>query len=123
MSLEEGLHRLGVVESTIVADQTDSPAHVGCQKRRQEHDKLGTAFCRRHGVGQASRFVIDAAIDHLLFVLAGCRNLRLFSPRSPGPSQRGMPVDFDLILINQDFASILPQGFFLRTSSSRRARR
>ncbi len=102
-----------VMEPAIVAYQADLATGVCLDEGNQEDQEVHPALAVGDGVRDLGRRVIDATIDNLLLVLAGCRDLRLGAHRRPHPRQRRMPMDLHLVLENQSLRSVLLQRFFL----------
>ena len=101
------LNGLGMVKATIVTDQADFAGGIGKKQSNKENQEIRTALAVRYGVGDLATGVVDASINDFLLVLAGCRDFGLDTDRSPDARQGGMPVNFDLILEDQGFGSVI----------------
>ena len=60
----------------------------------------------------------NESVDYPLFILARGGNLRLLTDEPPHPCQRGMAVDFHLILKNQNLLGIVSHRFFFKPTRS-----
>ena len=110
---QKRLYRLGMMKAGVVANQSNLLARVGLQQDHQEGDEVPTTLGLGDGIDHTSGRVIDPAINHPLFVLAGSRDLGLCAIASPHPGQGRMQMDFDLILEDQDLVSLRVARFFL----------
>ena len=121
MLLQPSPHGLGMVKSSVVADQSDLPSGVGRDEGDQEREEVGAALAVSHGVGDPAGGEVDTAIDHRFFVLPRGGYLRLRSDRGLHSGERRMPMNLDLVLIDQGFGSVFLSGVFFRRASCRRA--
>ena len=117
MLLEPLAHRFGVMESAVVADETDLTTGISPQQRLQVHQEIGTRLGRSDRVGDPAGRVIHPAVGHGLLILSRSRNLRLRANGCPDPAECEMAMDLDLILVNQDFRAVGAVVYF-RSSSS-----
>jgi hypothetical protein len=107
MVFQPRLNGLGMVKATIVTDQADFAGGVGKQQGNKENQEIGAALAIRYGVGDLATGIVDASINDFLLVLAGSRDFGLDTDGAPDAGQGGMPMNFDLILKDQGFGSVI----------------
>jgi hypothetical protein len=117
IGLEPLLDRTRVVESPVVAHQANPATGVRLDQGDKEDQEIHSTLAVGNCIGDLTRRVINAAVDHLLLVLTRCRNLRLLPDRRPHPRERGMPVNLDFVLEDKSLRGILLQGFFFNRRS------
>ena len=98
---------LGMVKASVVADQANHAPRVGQKQRRQERQEVGATLGVRNRMGDLARGIVHTTISDLFLVLARRGNFRLAADRRPHAGQAGQAVNFDFVLKNQDFRSIV----------------
>ena len=121
MSLQPRSNRLGMMEASVVADQTDLSSGIGCRQGHQEVNELHPTLLVGHGSSNPTSGEVDAAVDDFLFVLSRGRDFGLDAHRRPHPGQHGMTMDFHFVLEHEGFRGIGFQGFFFKRTSCLRA--
>jgi hypothetical protein len=110
-------YRSRMVESAVVADQSDLATCVSGSQGDEKGQEVLTALGIGDGVGDLTGGVVHTAIHNLLLVLAGRRNFGLNSDGCPQTCQSRMAMNLHLVLKHQGFVGILFQGFFFKRRS------
>jgi hypothetical protein len=116
--LEPLPYSVSVMKPTVVTNQANLATRVCPQQRYQEYQEIRSRLGWSDRVGDPSSSVVDSTIHHGFLVLPGGRDLRLRADRSPDPAEGWVPMDFNLVLIDQDFRSVGAGRFFFKRSSS-----
>ena len=117
MGFQPRVNRLGVMEPSVVADQTDFASGIGVHQRDQEDEELRSTLLVRYGIGDPPAGEVHAAVNDLLFVLARRGNLRLDPDGRSQAGERRMTMNLDLVLEDQGFGRVVFQRFFFRRAS------
>ena len=83
---------------------------------------MQAALGRGNGMGNLAGGIIDATVNHQLFILSWNGDLWSCPYRSPSAGQRWVAVNLHFILKNQRCGGVLAQGFFFRCVNSTLAR-
>ena len=120
--IEPLAHSMSVMKPTVVANQTNLATRICPQQRYQEYQEVRSRLGRSDRVGDPSSSVVNSTIDYGFLVLSRGWDLRLRADQRPDPTKGWMPMDFNFVLVNQDFRSVDPCRFFFKCSSSSVAR-
>ena len=109
---------IGVMKPAVVAHQANLATRISPQQCYQEYQEVRSRFGWSDCVGDPPSSVVDSTIDHGFLVLPGGWDLRLRADRCPDSAKSWMPMDFNFVLIDQDFRSVRAGRFFFKCSSS-----
>jgi hypothetical protein len=116
--LEPLPYSISVMKPTVVTNQANLATRICPQQRYQEYQEIRSRLGWSDRVGDPSSSVVDSTIHHGFLVLPGGRDLRLRTDWRPDPAKSWMAMDFNFVLIDQDFRSVGAGRFFFKRSSS-----
>ena len=114
MCFKPSEYRFGLMETAVVADQSNFLAGICDYQSNQECQKIQSTFGSGNRVSNFSGSVIYSAIHHLFFIFARRWNFRLLTHQPPYSCQYWMEVNLCLILENQCFFGSRLQCFFFK---------
>jgi len=100
ISLQPSRDWLGAMKAPVVVDEPDFAARVGSGPGDQESQKVEAAFGGRDRIGNFSGRLVNAAVDHLFFILSRRRNF--------GLSAGGFQLQTLTGTVRLSFATVLP---------------
>jgi hypothetical protein len=118
MCFKPSEYRLGLMETAVVADQSNFLAGICGYQHNQKHQKIQSTFGCGHGIRNLAGSVIYSAIHHLFFIFTWRWHFWLLTYQPPYPCQYWMEMNLRLILKDQSLFGIRLQCFFFKPMRS-----